>query len=507
VKQRIFATTSFAALSAFLTAPAFADVTADQVWQSWKELGSTYGQSYTAGSEVRSGDTLTITDLAIDMPGATQQVKGTIPQIAFREIGGGRVEITMSDAYQLKMTGKDPLDKPTASTVAVAQEGLVITASGDPAAISYDIAANTIAVKVLDMMVDGNKPNDMNFNVAVSKIAANYQVTQGAMTGINSTFAASDLVFNAKGTDTDNSGAFDVVGKMSGIAGASAGTVSQGAAAGNLGAMLAQGFTTDGSFNYDAGGFTLAVTDESGSTTNVESTSKGGSLNVSMDKDRIAYGVHGKGVGLTLSGSAIPFPELNAAYDDAVLSLLMPIAKADDAKDFALNVKLSGLTVSDVLWNMVDPGASLPRDPATLNVALKGKAKPLVDLLSADQASMMGGKPPLEVSALDIEALQLTVAGAEFTGNGALAFDNSKPPMLGGVAPMPTGRVNLSLTGANTLLGKLQALGLVDQQITMTFGMMAGMLAKPGPTPDSFVAEVEIKEGGQILSNGNPLPF
>ncbi len=506
MKQRIFATTSFAALSAFLAAPAFADVTADQVWQSWKALGSTYGQSYTAGSEVRSGDTLTITDLTIDMPSATQQVKGTIPQVAFREIGGGRVEITMSDAYQLNMTGKDPLDKPTASTVAVTQDALVITASGDPAAISYDIAANTVALKVLEIMVDG-KPNDLNFDVALSKIAATYQVTQGDMTSINSTFAASDLAFNAKGTDPDNGGKFDVVGKMSGIAGASAGTVSQGAAAKDLGALLAQGFTTDGSFNYDAGGFTLAATDESGSTTNVESTSKGGNLNVSMDKDRIAYGVHGKGVALKLSGSAIPFPELTAAYDDAVLSLLMPIAKADDAKDFALNVKLSGLTVSDLLWNMVDPGASLPRDPATLNVDLKGKAKPLVDLLTIDQGSMMGEKPPLEVSALDIEALQLTVAGAEFTGNGALAFDNSKPPLLGGVAPMPSGKVNLSLTGANTLLGKLQALGLVDQQVTMTFGMMAGMLAKPGPTPDSFVAEVEFKEDGQILSNGNPLPF
>jgi hypothetical protein len=75
------------------------------------------------------------------------------------------------------------------------------------------------------------------------------------------------------------------------------------------------------------------------------------------------------------------------------------------------------------------------------------------------------------------------------------------------VAPMPTGKVNLSLTGANTLLGKLQALGMVDQQITMTFGMMAGMLAKPGPTPDSYAAEVEITKDGKILSNGNPLPF
>jgi hypothetical protein len=67
--------------------------------------------------------------------------------------------------------------------------------------------------------------------------------------------------------------------------------------------------------------------------------------------------------------------------------------------------------------------------------------------------------------------------------------------------------LNLSLTGANTLLGQLQTLGLVDPQITMTFGMFVGMLAKPGPTPDSYITELEFKEGGQILSNGNPLPF
>jgi hypothetical protein len=185
----------------------------------------------------------------------------------------------------------------------------------------------------------------------------------------------------------------------------------------------------------------------------------------------------------------------------------MPIAQGEVAKDFALQTKLQGLTVSDMLWSMIDPGATLPRDPATLNISLKGKAKPLVDLLDPDKMAMMGQKPPFEVTALDVEALHLSVAGAEFKGDGALTFDNTKPPMLGGVAPMPTGKLNLSLTGANALLGKLQALGLVDQQITMTFGMMAGMLAKPGPTPDSLTSEVEFTEGGQVLTNGNPLPF
>ncbi|WP_022703576.1 DUF2125 domain-containing protein [Pseudorhodobacter ferrugineus] len=504
--KHFFQTVSFAAVSACFAAPVFADVTADEVWQNWKEVGASYGQTYTAGSESRAGDTLTISDLAIDMSSGRQQVKGTIPQVAFRETGDGRVEVTMSDTYQVNMASKDGPGKDTASTLVITQNALVVTASGTPDAIGYDVVANTVGIKVLDFMVDG-KPSDVNFDMTLSKILANYQVTPGDVTGVNSTFAAGEIAFNARGENPEKGEKFDVVGKMTGIAGASSGAVPKALAAGDMGAMLAQGFTTDGSFTYDAGGFTLAITDKEGSITNIESASKGGNLNVSMDKDRIAYGVIGKGVALKASGSAIPFPELSAAYDNAEFSLLMPIAKSDDPKDFALHVNLSGLTVSDMLWNMIDPGATLPRDPATLDIALRGKAKPLVDMLSTDEMAMMGEKSPLEVSALDIDALQLTVAGAEFTGNGALAFDNTKSPLLGGVAPMPTGKVNLSLTGANTLLGKLQVLGLVDPQITMTFGMMAGMLAKPGPTPDSFIAEVEIKEDGTILSNGNPLPF
>lgn len=508
--RRILRSTSLAALSALVTAPlfspAFADVTADEVWQNWKVLGASYGQTYTTGSESRSGDTLTITDLTMDMAGGDIKITGTIPQVVFRETGDGRVEITMSNDYLLTMQSKNGMDKDLSNTIKIGQNGLIMTASGTPAAISYDMMADSVAVNLADFMVDG-KPRDMEVDVNLSKMSTNYQVTPGDMTGINSTFAAQGLSFRMLGQNEDGEGKFDMSGQMNNLAGASAGAIPKAMEKGDLGAMLAQGFTTDGSGTYDSGSFTLAATDPDGSTTNIDSTSKGGSLNVSLDKDRIAYGLNGKGVAMKMSGSSIPFPELTAAYDEAAFSLLLPISKGEEPKDFAINAKLQGLTVSEMIWAMFDPGATLPRDPATLDIALKGKAKPLVNLLDADKVAMMGEKPPFEVSVLDIDALQLSLAGAEFKGNGALAFDYSQPPALGGVVPMPTGKINLSLTGANTLLGKLQTLGLVDQEITMTFGMMAGMLAKPGPTPDSLVSEVEILEGGKILSNGNPLPF
>jgi hypothetical protein len=507
MSKHILITTSFAALTAF-SAPVFANVTADDVWQNWKDLSASYGQTYTTGSESRSGDTLTLTNLTVDMPSGQGKVSANIPQIALRETGDGRVEVTMSSSNSIKSQGKNGLDDDLSSTITIDQAGLMITASGDPAAINYDIVGDTVAATMSEFMVD-NTPENLNIVVNLTKLAATYSVSSprlaAELTSVSSTFSAQRLAFNAAGDDPENGGKFAVQGQMNNVAGASTGALPKAMATGELGTMLAKGFSTDASFTYDSGSLSLGSTDPGGATTNVDSTSHGGNLNVSLDSQRMSYGGGGKGVALKLTGTSIPFPEVTAAYEAAEFSLLMPIAKSDEPKDFALKTKLQGLTVSDMIWNMIDPGASLPRDPATLNIALKGKAKPLVDMLSVDETAMDAS--PYELSSVDIEALQLTVAGAEFKGNGALTFDNSKPPVLGGVAPMPTGKLNLSLMGANTLLGKLQALGLVDQQMTMTFGMMAGMLAKPGPTPDSFIAEVEIKEDGQILSNGNPLPF
>lgn len=503
----ILTTSSFAAIMALSSFPAFANVTAEDVWQNWQTLGAGYGQTLTAGAQSRSGDTLTLSNLTIAVTEEDRSLNGTIPQVSFRETGDGRVEITMSDAYALNVQGKAPDGTSLSNTIDISQTGLVMFASGTPEAISYDMAAEAVTVHASDFKA-GDKSRDMDVKFDLSQFAAVYATTAGDVTGVNSTFSAQKLAFRVDGKQEDErKGTVDLQGQMNNIAGASAGAMPKGLAKGSFAAMLSQGFSTDGSFTYDSGSFTLATTDEQGSTMNLASNSKGGALNVSVDKERVAYGLSAKGVQWQASGSSIPFPEVTAAYDEAAVSLLMPVAKGDEAKDFALLTRLKGLTVSDMIWGMIDPGATLPRDPATLVIDLKGKAKPLVDFLTADRMAMMDSTAPFALEALDVNALQLTIAGAELLGDGALAFDNSKPPVLGGVAPMPTGKLNLSLTGANTLLGKLQTLGLVDPQITMTFGMMAGMLAKPGPAPDSLIAEIEFTPEGRILSNGNPLPF
>jgi hypothetical protein len=335
-----------------------------------------------------------------------------------------------------------------------------------------------------------------------------YLVEKAAMIQLTSNFTASSVEFGLAGTDESNGSSFDAFGAMTGVAGYSNTTMADQPVAMDFPAMLAAGFVADFAFTYTQGNSSFTIVDENQSTTEIQTTSGGGKFNLSMDSGHMLYGVAGTGVTVNVKGTSIPFPEVQVAYDEASFELRMPLGKAEEPQDFTLNTRLKALTVSDFLWSMFDPGATVPRDPATLIIETSGKLKPLVDLLDEKQVEqgIMSGKPA-EIHAFDINKVQLTVAGAELLADGALTFDNTQPPMLGGVAPMPTGKVNLSLSGANGLLGKLQAIGLVQPDMVMGFGMFAGMLAKPGPGPDTLMSVIDIQEGGRILANGNPLPF
>ena len=88
------------------------------------------------------------------------------------------------------------------------------------------------------------------------------------------------------------------------------------------------------------------------------------------------------------------------------------------------------------------------------------------------------------------------IGGAELTGDGDITLDNS----MG--MPMPTGVVNVMLTGGNTLMDTLVGMGLLPEDQAMGARMMMGLFARPGEGPDTLVSTIEMKEDGSILANG-----
>ena len=64
-----------------ISTAAHAELTADQVWTNWKAVTASYGQTVTAASETREGDTLVIKGLTIASTFDGGSVNGTIEAV------------------------------------------------------------------------------------------------------------------------------------------------------------------------------------------------------------------------------------------------------------------------------------------------------------------------------------------------------------------------------------------------------------------------------------------
>jgi hypothetical protein len=113
---------------------------------------------------------------------------------------------------------------------------------------------------------------------------------------------------------------------------------------------------------------------------------------------------------------------------------------------------------------------------------------------------MTAGQPGMNPSPADKE-VNVAIAGAELNGTGAFTFDNADLVTWGGM-PAPEGTVDISLDGANGLMDKLVAMGLLPQDQVMGARMMMGMFARPGAGPDSLVSQIEVRRDGSVFANG-----
>jgi len=204
-----------------------------------------------------------------------------------------------------------------------------------------------------------------------------------------------------------------------------------------------------------------------------------------------------------VSSNMIPFPELTAQIAQAGFGLAMPVAAADEESDMALNFALRGLEISDMIWGMVDPAGQLPRDPANIALDLTGSGRWFVDIFDPQVAENLTGLPG-QVSAVQINDLEVSAAGAALTGEGAFTFDFTDFTTFPG-SPRPAGSVNLELVGINGLMDTLVSMGLLPQEQVMGARMMMGIFATPGEGEDTLKSELTVTDDGQVLANGQRL--
>lgn len=497
------AATSAAAISIFMMgSAAYADVTAQQVWDDWKQYMAGFGYEMQA-SEAVSGDTLTVSDLnmTFTMPEDEGTMALSMGEFSFTDNGDGTV--TMSVPSELPLTlNLDPAEgESVEANIDYNTKGYSVVISGDPENMTYNYTVAELTMALTKLVVDGAPVDVGAASVTLADITGSSLMRVGDMRSTEQRMSTGPVSFNLDFADPESGGQVKMSGQYESLGFDGNGSMPAEMDAGNMAAMLNAGFGFDGTFTFGAGGAEFDISGD-GRPAQGSSRSGGGSLDIAMDAGRLEYGGRATDYQMQIAGGELPFP-VELAMQKAAFNLMMPVTKDDGEQDFALGVTLGDFTMSDMIWGIFDPTAQLPRDPATLIVDLTGKVRLLIDLMnpSAMEAVDRGEMEPGELTALDLNRLTMRLAGAELSGKGGFTFDNTDRETFDGM-PAPTGAIDLQLVGGNGLLDKLVAMGLLPEDQAMGARMMMGLFAVPGEGEDTLTSKIEVTGDGQVKANG-----
>lgn len=487
-------------MSALLVAStAQADITAEQVWNNWKENLDVYGeQGVSIGSETMDGNTLTVSDIVLSMEEGNAKVESIIGTIVFTEQGDGTVQVIMSETNPITIDGGPG----NLARILLTQTGVEMIVSGTPDEMILDVTADKISI-ALDEITDGGEPVPAEALFAMSGLSGSYTYATGTdLSEIAYDIVASSIDILVDINDPSEDLMVSFSGKIMdlGFDGSVATPVDMDMEAPET--MFIDGFAVDAGYYFGESAYIFAFQEGSDSA-NGTATASGGSLEVAVDYDGVGYGNSLTDLAVSFSGSDIPFP-IDFTIAEYGLGIGMPLSQSDVPSEFGAEFRLIDFAVNDMIWSMVDPGAILPHDAASAIIEISGMGSLFFDLLDPAQAMQAAGADmPGTLDSLALNNLTLSAAGAEVNGAGSFIFDNTDMTTFPGF-PRPEGKLDIAVNGANGLIDKLVQMGLLPQDQVMGARMMMGVFTTP-VGDDMLTSTIEVNDQGHVIANGQRL--
>ncbi len=485
----------------FVANAAQADVTAQEVWGDWRDYFESYGYEVSA-SESTSGDTLTVSGLAMAM--VLPEDEGTfvmnMPEVTFTNQGDGSVAIGMPAKTTIDFDVAPEDGEKVDATIEMDLTGMATVVSGDPNDMSYSYTAASLDMSLTKLLVDDVKLDDVTFILSMADVIGQSTMKRGDMREAQQTFNTGTVTYEVRVVVPEEDSNFVITGDMESMRFSGDGILPNVIDAADPAALFRSGLSFGGRF--EQGPTTQQITaSDNGEPFSLESTSSGGELEFGIKDGAIVYNGNAKDIAVSVAGAEIPFP-VSFDLEEAGYRLEFPMLASEEEQNFALGMTLGGLTVPDVLWNLFDAGAVLPRDPATVSFDLEGKTKLLKDLMDPELEN--SDEFPGELNALSLTDLVIELGGAELTGAGDFTFDNTDTDSFDGM-PRPQGAADFRLLGGNGLLDKIVEMGFISSEDAMGARMMMGLFTRPGTAEDELTSRIEVNEQGHVMANGQRL--
>lgn len=495
------------AAAAVLLGPAAATaaVTPEQVWQGWQDQIAEIDGTLTAAETRRENGRLVVSGVAYALAQEDANLSGTVEEIVFAEGDDGTVVIEMPEEYPLSLSMTDDDGMTAEMEISVVQSGMEMVASGEPDAIRYDYSADSIEIALDDFSGEAAEEATLDFAVALAGVSGHEFWDTGESKAFEGAFhvETADIDVTADERDGPGTMALDLTLQRAMVSASGAHLAASDAE--DPAKAIKEGFRVSYEMGHGGSSYDFSFNEE-GNTSRANGSAAEGGMSFSLGEEGMRYSGHSRASEITMSGSTLPMPSVEAAMDELLFELAVPVVSADTPQDFGTVLRLEGLTVGDPIWDMFDPDGTLPRDPARVVVDVDGRANWESDVLgaAAENPGKMMMQSPAALGALHeltLADLAVDALGARLTGDGAFTFDNTDTTTFPGM-PRPEGSVTLELEGANALIDKLMAIGMISEDDAMGARMMMSMFARPGEGEDTLTSTLEVREDGSVLANG-----
>jgi hypothetical protein len=508
---------------AALASPSLA-LTADEVWQNQTGYLAALGIVAEA-TPARDGTTLVMSDIRYvwTVPMGLGEVSVTSPDVTFVEMADGTVSVSYPPKFRVTLRADLTAEGETASATAefgIRLEGRSQTASGTPAAVSYATRTALMDVVLDRISVEGVgiEPGDIpeiDVVITVTDVSTDTTISdEGETHALSALSTTGTSVYEismqeGNGSTSTNVGTSDTSSSTTTL------TVPRKTVDWlNLSTALRDGLAVE---------FTA---ESAGSRQQSVARTDGAILSdLSQTVDRITNSFALSSAGLSAGGEvqtmtytvgqfeAMPLPlplPVTLTVEKASSAFAIPLLADPAPQAASFEMALRGITMPDDLWSLFDPGAVLPRDPATLAFGIDAEVVSRADLPDvmawetlADRIE--AGESPVDLVSLNVTGLEAAAIGAMLTGEAAFTFDNADRTTFPGF-PRPEGEASAQITGLYAALGRLSQIGLLPTEAGLGARAAIGMFAK-ATGDDQLASTLAIGPDGTITVNGLPFPL
>lgn len=501
-----------------MAAPALADVTPQEIWDSWSRYFDSFGYTVTAAPQSRGSD-LVISEMSLSVPipapgdddaplGKIDVIMGGVELI---DNGDGSVQIVIPEAMPITIQGEGVEGEDFSLVMNLLTQAYVTRASGTPQTITYDTSAESITLAAVSF--DGDEglkqvPGKIEFTMQKSSGSSVIDMRDG-MIAVTQDFDVGSLFYDVDivQTEGDDAGTLLWKGAINNMVSTSELAIPDGIDMTNISAAMKAGYSVQGSLTYDSGNGGIDFKDDE-EQFKIATSSNGGAILVSMDSNGIAYDVTSTGLTLHVEGKDVPFP-IDTTIGQTRFGLSFPVEARTDEQTFSATIGLTDVAVPEMVWMMADPTGALPHDPVTVEIALSGNGILTADIMDEQQMIDVGmsGMPPGQINGVKLDKLLVKAAGAMISADADMVVDNNGKSVFNPAMPAFGGTANLRLTGVTGLIEKLSQMGLIPPGPAMMSAGMIKQMGKQESGPDDLSAVLFLSPTGELTVNGVPFPL